>query len=471
MRRISSHISVTLLVVFVIGSLLLFLIVNQVLSYRLQNQLREDLRKQCRMTQFLLERSQSIQNDVRELARQTGIRITIVAADGSILADSERDPAGMDNHLNRPEIQEALGAEDGTGSSIRHSETIGEDLVYVALRTPHRTFIRLAERQAFLQEIVSGVRVVFFLASAGAIVILLVLIHFLARRITRPLSEIVRAAEEIKNGNYQKEIRVSESNEVGDLARIVNEMSAKLKGDIETLSRLQDVRRDFVANASHELRTPVSSIKGYLETLSDGAILDADVSRRFLERALSNVDRLEMIINDMLDLSQLESRDRGLSLRHFNPAETLQSISEEFEEAAKRKGLTVTFHAETPRGFMLMADPYQFEKAVVNLVANAIKYTDAGHVRIRLYSDGQLCSIDVEDTGPGIPAEDVSRIFERFYRVDKGRSRQTGGSGLGLSIVKHVMEIHGGTVLVQSEPGKGTTFTLHFPILKPSTLA
>jgi two-component system phosphate regulon sensor histidine kinase PhoR len=462
MRRISSQLSFILVVFLLVGASLLLVVVDVLLTGLLQAQLTEDLKKQCRIAGLLL--ADSAQQKVMELSRAADVRITLIDRHGAVLADSDHDPGTMDNHLNRPEIQAALGSLDGLGSSIRHSATVNEDLVYVAYRMQDNRFIRISEKQSLVDTIIVRVRVVFFIACAVAVVLIIFLVERISRRITRPLTDIIAAAEEIRQGNYDKEITVRESNEVGELARILNAMSAKLKGDILKLNEAQGIRRDFVANASHELRTPVSSIKGYLETLLDGAVHDEDVSRRFLQRAMSNVVRLENIVNDMLDLSKLETRDRGLSLRYFDPVATLAALADEFQDRAQRKGLQIEFTSTVPPEFKLMADPYQFDKAMVNLIENAIKYTEAGRVRLHIRLDDGTCMVEVEDTGSGIRPEDVNRIFERFYRVDKGRSRQLGGSGLGLAIVKHVMEIHGGLVSVDSEIGRGTRFTLTFPI-------
>lgn len=464
MSRISSQLTFVLVLFLIVGLSLLFVVLNVLLTGRMQAQLTEDLKKQCRLVAHVLLSTDSVQTQFHAIARSAGLRLTLIDRHGKVLADSDHDPAAMENHLNRPEVQAALGSLDGMGSSIRHSSTVDEDLIYVAYRMPDDRFVRVSERQSFVQTVIGRVRVVFLLASAGAVVLIFFLVTRISRRITRPLTDIIMAAEEIRQGNYDKEISVRENNEVGELARILNAMSAKLKGDILKLNEAQSIRRDFVANASHELRTPVSSIKGYLETLLDGAVHDEEVSRRFLQRAMSNVIRLENIVNDMLDLSRLESRDRGLSLRYFDPVVMLETLVDEFEEQAHRKGLQLHLSSSVPKGFKLMADPYQFDKALVNLIENAIKYTESGRIGLSIRLDNGACIVEVEDTGPGIRPEDVNRIFERFYRVDKGRSRQLGGSGLGLAIVKHVMEIHEGQVSVDSEIGRGTRFTLSFPI-------
>ena len=467
MKKISSQISLALIGLFLVGFIILFIVSDQLLKKNLQDQIVEDLKVQCVLIDNLLpQNTDSIQPYVHAFSKMIHARVTIIDPSGKVLGESDdrHKPEELENHLNRDEVQKALRDIDGFGSAVRHSKTLNEDLVYTAFKSSQPRFIRLAKQQIFVDTVVSKVRWLLFTAAIGSIIIVLVMVPRVSRKVTQPLTDIITAAEEIKGGNYDREIIVSGENEIGDLGRILNSMSAKLKGDIIQLNKLQEIRKDFVANASHELRTPISSIRGFVETLLDGAYHDEEVSRKFLERTLSNVIRLENIVNDMLDLSKLEVRDKGLSLRYFDIGEQVRPILVDFEELANKKGLELKFESSLPSDFKLLADSYQFEKAMSNLIENAVKYTEKGYVKVSAQNINEELIVTVEDTGPGIKQEDLSRIFERFYRVDKGRSRQQGGSGLGLSIVKHVMEIHNGHVRVESELNKGSRFILTFPI-------
>jgi len=474
MKKFSSQISLALISLLGIGFVILLLAVDTFLKSNLQTQLIENMKIECLMIDQLLPESRdSLRLRVPQISEITEDRLTVIGMDGNVIAESEEGHLArpLDNHLHRMEVQKAHTAVDGFGASIRHSDSIDEDLIYTAYQSPKGRYIRLAKKQSFINDIILKLRVILAISALSAIGAVLLLIPKISKRITKPLSDIVSAAEEIKQGNYDKEIVVKENNEIGELSKILNAMSAKLKGDILKLNQLQEIRKDFVANASHELRTPVSSIRGYVETLLDGALQDEDVAKKFLERAMSNVVRLEQIVNDMLDLSKLESRDQGLSLRYIDPLPIVQNLAADFEEMAAKKGIEVRVESALDDEFKLFADAYQFEKAVMNLLENAIKYTERGFVKLQLSSDANNFTCVVEDTGSGIKPEDLARIFERFYRVDKGRSREEGGSGLGLSIVKHVMEIHKGTVHVESTPGKGSRFILTFPLLTPGALA
>ncbi len=467
MKTIRSQISIAVISLFLIGFIALLLVVDLTVRKNLQQELIGQLQVQCRLADDLLPAdSAQIIRQISGLSSVTHTRITVLNAQGAVIADYENNQLldTKENHLNRPEVIDALRSPDGFGSAIRHSATVDDDLIYTVYKSPKQRFIRLAHHQMVIDGLISEIRWIFLFAALIIIGLVLLISRWSSRRITRPMDDIIRSAIAIGSGHFENEIKVRADNELGELAKILNEMSGRLKNDIVQLKKMQDIRKDFVANASHELRTPVSSIRGYIETLKDGAMHDEEVSKRFLERTLSNVDRLETIIEDMLDLSQLETRDIGLSLRSVEVKSFLTNIKSDFDKRAEHKGLSLNLDLQSPAGFKLFADPYQFEKAMINLIDNAVKYTDKGAVTIRDRQEQKSYIVTVEDTGTGIPSEDIPRIFERFYRVDKHRSRQLGGSGLGLSIVKHIMELHNGSVRVESEQGKGSKFILRFSI-------
>lgn len=228
--------------------------------------------------------------------------------------------------------------------------------------------------------------------------------------------------------------------------------------DITELRRLERIRQDFVANVSHELRTPLASIRAMAETLTEDD--DPELRDRFLRKITDEVDRLSAITSDLLVLSAAESNP----VRHqgCNLVEIVQAVVGQTRPRAKSRGLALT--CDTPDSLMIEANPSQLSQVVLNLLDNAINYTLEGSVMVRLKSDGDWASLMVEDTGIGISPEHHARLFERFYRVDKGRSRSSGGTGLGLSIVKHIVEGHGGTVIVESAPGAGARFIVKLPI-------
>jgi two-component system phosphate regulon sensor histidine kinase PhoR len=234
--------------------------------------------------------------------------------------------------------------------------------------------------------------------------------------------------------------------------------------DVTRLRKLENIRRDFVANASHEIKTPITAIKGFVETLQDGAVKDPENADRFLDIVQKHIGRLEAIVEDLLSLSRVEEEgERGqIVLEEFPLREALMNTIQICQIKGSAKNIRIHLSCEEP--IRVKMNPPLLEQAVTNLLDNAINYSDSGrdvHVEVQQTRDETL--IHVRDQGCGIERHHLDRIFERFYRVDKARSRTLGGTGLGLAIVKHIIHSHGGYVSVESRPGRGSTFTLHLP--------
>ena len=230
--------------------------------------------------------------------------------------------------------------------------------------------------------------------------------------------------------------------------------------DITELRRLETIRRDFVANVSHELRTPLASIRAMAETLQDGAVEDTTVARRFVSIIVGEVERLTRILEDLLILSRAESKqpERNAFALH----QLIRDVVERFQYQAEKAGIRLLYRM--PDSLPVVANRDQIEQVLVNLIDNAIKYTpEGGEVTVDADVQEHQIVVKITDTGIGIMSQDLPRLFERFYRVDKARSRQSGGTGLGLSIVKHIIETHGGSVYVESEFGRGSAFSFTLP--------
>lgn len=228
--------------------------------------------------------------------------------------------------------------------------------------------------------------------------------------------------------------------------------------DITELKKLESMRKDFVANVSHELRTPITSIKGFSETLLDGNLDDKEAVSQFLEIIYHESNRIQILIEDLLSLSRLESDNFKLVLHKINASELVESLMPALAYKAERKDISFTTEVED---IQFKADKDRITQVIINLVNNALNYTPArGDVSLRIYKEDELVKIEVCDTGIGIPEKDLPRVFERFYRVDKARARDSGGTGLGLAIVKHIVEVHEGEILIDSEADQGTTITV-----------
>ncbi len=275
--------------------------------------------------------------------------------------------------------------------------------------------------------------------------------------------ELGRIKEIIRSIRYNKfaspdEIRMGV--QLFELEDEIRSMYLKVQNDISNLKKLEQVRTEFLGNVSHELRTPIFAIQGFLETLLDGALEDPKVNRNFLVKANQHTINLNNLLNDLIDISMIESGQMKMSFRYFNVNDFFEMLVNEMRPHAEAKGIELKIICGKP-GLQVFGDKEKLKQVMVNLIMNAVKYTEQGSVEIGVNDEEKRCRVYVRDTGIGIAEKDLSRIFERFYRVDKDRSRAVGGTGLGLAIVKHIVEAHGSKVVVKSEINAGSEFSFY----------
>lgn len=412
----------------------------------------------------------AVDRHVKRLARAMDLRITLLDESGRVLIDSDvplKDVPGVENHRKRPEVRDALLGK--VGSDLRMSHTVNREFLYVA-RTQSvpdaggiLATVRVIRLSAHVEDIraaESGGRSAILLAALGVIIVAIAVSFVISRKISNPMVEIARAVDEIRAGNLDTRITVAGDDEIMRVARAVNEMVGKLKDDIIRLKKLERVRSEFLGNVSHELRTPIFSLQGFLETLMEGAIDDPSVNRDFLQKAYHHSVRLNTLLGDLITISHIESGEMKMSFRYFNLLELLQSVVDEFMPVAESNKVRLRLAADLPAGVEVLGDKERLQVVFENLFENAIKYNKPGGevVASFLQQNGKV-NISVADTGVGIAAEHRPRIFERFYRVDRNRSREVGGTGLGLAIVKHIIEAHGSSVQIDSDVGKGSVFS------------
>jgi len=272
------------------------------------------------------------------------------------------------------------------------------------------------------------------------------------------LTKIRNIIKGIRENSYSNTDEIKLGKHLVELENEIREMFFRTKNDISNLKKLEQVRTEFLGNVSHELRTPIFAIQGFLETLLDGAMYDNKVNRTFLQKANQHTHNLNNLLNDLIDISMIESGQMRMSFRYFDTNEFMSGIISEMKPLADSKKISLVFNRD-PGNAKLFGDKEKIKQVMVNLIMNAIKYTEKGQVEIGVVDEGKRGKIYVKDTGIGISDSDLSRIFERFYRVDRDRSRQQGGTGLGLAISKHIIEAHGAKIDVKSRLGEGSTFT------------
>tara|TARA_B110000858_G_scaffold198281_1_gene263700 strand:+ start:2847 stop:4649 length:1803 start_codon:yes stop_codon:yes gene_type:complete len=525
--------------------------------------------------------SNSLQSTLSELGISAASRLTVVAPDGRVIADSQEQPQAMDNHLQRPEILDAT--DNGVGTASRYSQTIKQMMMYQAVAVTENQqligFVRASVPLTTVDSRLAQLRTIILLSAGIVAIAALILGLYFVKRFTDPLRRMTEAAEAISQGDYDRRITLSQKDELGTLAaafnrmakgsaqrmaeiilernrlssifagmvegvidvdqhqRImhINQVAADLLGlpideclqqpiweqvrtieiitaleqalnkreivkvqmrrpsaeddrvvdiyaaalhneknepigavivlhNISELDHLERIRRDFVANASHELKTPITAIRGLTETILDDTEMPEDTKHDFIEKVHAQSLRLSSLVTDLMTISRLESDHQEKSFHSFDLVEVVKRSVAASKEIVKEKQLDLKL--ELPATAMMITGENQaISQLVDNLIDNATKYTDiAGTIDISLRQENNKALLTVKDSGIGINPQLQQRIFERFYRIDKARSRELGGTGLGLSIVKNIAEQHGGTVSVESQPGIGSTFCVTLPL-------
>jgi two-component system phosphate regulon sensor histidine kinase PhoR len=591
MTGLRGRIAVTAVAASAAALLAVLLLVGPGLRRRALDHTRDALLAEARLMAHVVEEPLARGAGPEELdplvdlaARDVRSRVTIIAPDGRVLADTALSgPAllAVENHAGRPEVAQAVTS--GVGSSVRRSATVKENLIYAAVAIRRDGTLLGVSRVAFdlraVEEQVGELRTSVALALALAFAVTALLSVALSSPLAGPLKDIMDSARRLAAGDLSARTRVHRSDELGELATILNRSADQLQGrlteiardsarleailsamddgvlavdhrghvilsndslrrslrlqdplgrhylevvrhpqvervleevlrtgerrvaevelhhlrrlyavtgvpfpglegtphgavlsfqDVTERRRVDEIRRDFAANASHELRTPLTSIRGFVEALEDGAVADPPTSRRFLEKIRLHADRMAALITDLLELSRLESGERPPRWGEVVPREVLEETASSLapQAAAKRIEVALAGDGVPP----VVTDGARLRSILENLVENAVKYTpEGGRVELsaRRGPDATVL-FEVADNGPGIAPEHLPRIFERFYRVDKARSRELGGTGLGLAIVKHLAESVGASVTVTSRVGEGTRFTVRVPPAPPS---
>lgn len=397
----------------------------------------------------------------QRIAHIVDAEVTFFDKDGSVLGASSNEARSDVG----PEVATALGGTVGRAARARGSE----ELHYVAVPGPEGVVLRLAQPLSEINATVAEMRKRLLFASTLTVLAAILLGVLASRLASRPLQEMTATATRLAKGEFDAPIPEGERDEFGVLWRALRSLAGQLKARIgelvaerDRLQRLMTVRRDFVANVSHELRTPVTSIQGYAETLQRKRDLSAEKRQEFLDVIHRQSLRIGALVEQLLALSELEARGKDdLAHESVDVGAIAKHVAGALVLANERR---VTIDVEVPDGLAALADPEGLERALLNLVENAVKYgREGGRIVITGAAAETTVSIRVRDDGEGIEAKHLPRLFERFYRVDSGRSRQLGGAGLGLAIVKHLVESMDGTIAVESAVGKGTTFTVTLP--------
>lgn len=390
-----------------------------------------------------------------EYADNHSIRITYVSLDGAVLFDSKNNPEEMDNHQNRPEILQAI--ETGKGKSMRYSNTMGKYMLYLAWKSKNyvlRTSIALKDINSSVQVLVRKLLILHIILLGLAVWV----IYKTTRAITVPLEKLTDSITKFGKTKEIDKLRFTNNDEVGVLTNAFNKMSKQIVEDMGELKYLENLRKEFIANASHELKTPITTIQGFVETLENGAIEDSKYSRKFLKTIKKNVDRLKRLVEDMLSLSAIENTQVSI-----NEVDILRVFYSLIDDMSLRDKVKIK---SKEAKIYIRANEDDIYLAMQNYIDNALKYCPEAEIEIILKRLNGNFYFAVKDNGSGIEEKYQKRLFERFYRPDKDRSSKHGGTGLGLSIVKNIVKKYGGNVGLESKESQGSIFYFTVPLIE-----
>lgn len=373
---------------------------------------------------------------------EENIRVTLVHADGTVYYDNFADPNAMDNHADRPEIRQALG--NGSGSDIRNSSTVDQSAFYYAVRLKNGDVMRLAQEASNIWSVYFRSMPLIMLLAAGMACVSLYLAHLLTARLVQPIERMT-----------------AHLNNVSGVARYpeLEPFMDMIEQQHEEILRSANMRVEFTANVSHELKTPLTSISGYAELIESG-MAQGEQAKTFAAEIHKSANRLLTLINDIIRLSQMDAPMPDLKFEPVDLAQIATNTFEQLEMSARKADVTLQLDAKPA---MVEADRQMMDELLYNLCDNAIRYNvHGGSVKLEVRPIRDKVIVCVQDTGIGISPENQEHVFERFYRVDKSRSKATGGTGLGLAIVKHIAVKHNAQIELESELGRGTKISVIF---------
>ncbi|MDD6333406.1 MAG: ATP-binding protein [Clostridia bacterium] len=370
------------------------------------------------------------------------LRVTWIGADGTVLYDNDNNPQDMQNHFDRPEVQNAL--DKGSGECIRKSDTMNMSTFYYALKQEDGSVIRVSRDAGNIINVFVNVFPTILLIIVVIIAVCIIISHFLTKTLLEPIENMAKNIEDTQGRPVYKEMEP---------------FAEKIRLQHENILAAARSRQDFTANVSHELKTPLTAISGYAE-LIENEMVSHEQEIHFAHEIKKNSERLLCLINDIIRLSELDHKEMPRKYENFDLYEFLRDCSESLKVSAAKQNIMFSYSGApcTIRGNKDM-----IRELIDNLVQNAIRYNkEGGHVEVFAGLVDGKPQLKVKDDGIGIPKDQQERIFERFYRVDKSRSKETGGTGLGLAIVKHIVELHDARIYIESEVDKGTEIWVEF---------
>jgi len=454
-NRIDLKLGMMIFSLFMVILFILGFVANGIISNFYTKEAHKEANDIATHVTAMLQEHNNSKSDLITMAEFTGVDIFLVDSDGTFMDSTEKLDTKPTEHF--PDIWEKEKLLQG---QMIEKEFMSSNKLYLLHGKPlsmgTQSFtggVYVVSSLERMKDSLKSVRYLLLYAGLGTLLLALGLIYILSKKLSKPLLQIEAATREIAKGELHTRVNVTSNDEIGSLSTAINDLAQELQ-------RYRDSRSEFFANISHELRTPITYLEGYADVLSKGYIEDDEEKQKYLNIISQEAKRLNIIIQDLFELSKMEEGRIDLNLEFIDLNLLLRSSIHKVEFQAKEKGITIGSHLEQTQSISL--DRARMEQVLLNLLDNGIRYTENGSITVRLHQQGKCIMITIEDSGPGIPMDELPYIFERFYRVEKSRSRQHGGTGLGLSIVQKLVELQGGLVEVTSIVGKGTIFKISF---------
>lgn len=393
-----------------------------------------------------------------EAGRISGYEISLYSEEGTLLQNYP-DSVQTSPFLSE-DIRVSLQAREEL--PLLQDDKDSEKLVsfiYVADSSNPARYIRVSQFKDRIYAPIKTIRWIIYYGMFISIGLVILVSIWIARYLTKPITQIKNAAQDIVDGDVDRQIDLDRNDEFGKLATSLNQMAGKLREDTERIKLFAEKQRQFFADITHEIRNPLHTISGSLEMLEvDG--LPEEKRKKYHANVKKQVERISRLFKDLLTLQRYDSDESFIEKKEFDLSEIGTHMAEWYEDKAAAKGINLQVSTHSCKA---MGDPGKIEQVVDNLVSNAVKYTNEGSIKVNYYLDGKQAIVEVKDTGIGISEEHLDRLFDRFYRTDKARSRDKGGTGLGLSVVKSILMAHGSDINVESKVGEGTVFRFRLP--------
>ncbi|MFD2617965.1 sensor histidine kinase [Terrilactibacillus laevilacticus] len=454
--RIGLKLAAAFMILFIILLMTLGMAIDQLFSHFYYAQMKEDSQELASHFVSMAKNKEATSTTmIQNFAEFSSVKIVWVTENGQVISRSDKSK-GQHPFINQKDLNHMFS---GQSIDFIYKDTSGHR--YYVLGKPvvknqkSQSALYIVSSMNKIDDSIRTVRKLLLLSALGAFLVALGMTFIMSKVLSHPLLKMQKVTDRMAKGDWNARLNIRQKDEMGMLGQSINNLA-------QSLQRYRDTRQEFFANISHELRTPITYLEGYSQVLTDNLVENESEKKKYLTIIHQEAIRLQKLVDDLFELSKMEEGKTELTIERLDMKDIILNTLSKVKLKAEQKkiNLKTEIHQDIP---FILGDSYRMEQILLNLLENAIKYTDQGEIIVQLVSENSSLVLSVSDTGQGIPEEELPYIFDRFYRIEKSRSRDYGGTGLGLSIVKKLVDLQGGSIHVESKLDVGTTFTLTFP--------